>query len=255
MRRAVRSFGSLRSQWGVLGVELDRKNDTSAVAFPRHIAIIMDGNGRWAVRRGLPRTAGHRAGSENFVRTVDACSRLGIQVLTVYAFSTENWQRDAEEIEGILKIMRAYIVKYVPKLMEKNIRLRILGDLSYFDEKSRSSLLESEEKLKNNTGMTLCVALSYGGRREICQAFEAMLRAGVTEPDEDTLSGFLYTAGLPDPDLVIRTGGEKRISNFLLWQSAYAEYFFSDTLWPDFDEEHLKSALAEYAGRKRRYGK
>lgn len=232
-----------------------RKNAENAAVLPRHLAVIMDGNGRWATKRGLPRTAGHKAGSENFVKIVDICSRIGLEVLTVYAFSTENWQRDAEEVKGILKIMHAYIVRYVPELMKKNIRLRILGDMSYFDEKSRASLAESEEKLKNNTGMTLCVALSYGGRNEIRQAFQAMLKAGVTDPDEETVSGFLYTAGLPDPDLVIRTGGEKRISNFLLWQSAYAEYYFSDVLWPDFDGRCLDGALADYAGRKRRYGK
>ena len=222
---------------------------------PEHVAIIMDGNGRWATRRGLPRAAGHKAGSENFVRTVDICNRLGIKVLTVYAFSTENWQRDPEEVGGILKIMHAYIVKYVPELMKKNIKLRILGDMSYFDEKSRRALTESEEKLKNNTGLLLCVALSYGGRNEIKQAFNAMLKAGVGEADEETISRYLYTAGLPDPDLVIRTGGEKRISNFLLWQSAYAEYYFSDVLWPDFNEKCFDEAIAEFGRRKRRYGR
>lgn len=222
---------------------------------PKHIAIIMDGNGRWATRRGMPRTAGHKAGSENFVKTVDACNRLGVEVLTVYAFSTENWKRADDEVKGILKIMHAYIIKYVPELMEKNIRLRILGDMSYFDEESRKALAASEEKLKNNTGLTLCVALSYGGRNEIVQAFNALAAAGVQSVDEETLSRYLYTAGLPDPDLVIRTGGEKRISNFLLWQSAYAEYYFCDTLWPDFDERCLREAIAQFGHRQRRYGK
>lgn len=233
-----------------------KKNQTESTAvLPHHIAIIMDGNGRWATKRGLPRTAGHKVGSENFVKTVDACDRLGIEVLTVYAFSTENWQREEEEVKGILKIMHAYIVKYVPELMKKNIRLRILGDMSYFDEESRTALAKSEETLKNNTGLTLCIALSYGGRNEIKQAFNAMLAAGEKDISVETISNYMYTKGLPDPDLVIRTGGEKRISNFLLWQSAYAEYYFCDTLWPDFDEDRLKAAIAEFGQRKRRYGK
>lgn len=235
--------------------EKKNKKETQKLRLPRHIAIIMDGNGRWATKRGLPRTAGHKVGSENFVKTVDACNRLGIEVLTVYAFSTENWQREEEEVKGILKIMHAYIVKYVPELMKKNIRLRILGDMSYFDEESRTALAKSEETLKNNTGLTLCIALSYGGRNEIKQAFEAMLAAGETEVSVEMISSYMYTRGLPDPDLVIRTGGEKRISNFLLWQSAYAEYYFCDTLWPDFNEGCLNEAIAEFGQRKRRYGK
>lgn len=232
-----------------------KEDERPLVSVPRHVAIIMDGNGRWATKRALPRTAGHKAGSENFVKTVDACARLGVEVLTVYAFSTENWQRDEKEVRGILEIMHAYIVKYVPELIKKNIRLRILGDMSYFDEESRKALADSEEKLKNCTGLTLCVALSYGGRNEIRQALNALIRDGVKDADEKAVSDRLYTAGLPDPDLVIRTGGEKRISNFLLWQSAYAEYYFSDTLWPDFDEAQLKEAFAEFGRRKRRYGR
>ncbi len=233
----------------------NKKTEASPAVLPRHLAIIMDGNGRWATKRALPRTAGHKVGSENFVKTVDICDRLGIECLTVYAFSTENWQRSAEEVEGILKIMHAYIIKYVPELMKKNIKLRILGDLSYFDEKSRTALEESQKKLENNTGLTLCIALSYGGRNEIKQAVEALIKEGAAEITEESISARLYTAGLPDPDLVIRTGGEKRISNFLLWQSAYAEYYFCDTLWPDFDEEKLLEAIAEFGNRKRRYGK
>ena len=232
-----------------------KKQPIEITVMPRHVAIIMDGNGRWATRRGLPRTAGHKVGSENFVKTVDACIRLGLECLTVYAFSTENWQRSADEVEGIMKIMHAYIIKYVPELIKKNVRLRILGDLSYFDEESRRALLESENKLENNTGLTLCIALSYGGRNEIRQAVEALIKEGATEISEQSISDKLYTASLPDPDLVIRTGGEKRISNFLLWQSAYAEYYFSDDLWPDFNEEKLKEAIAEFGNRKRRYGK
>ncbi len=222
---------------------------------PTHIAIIMDGNGRWATKRSLPRTAGHKVGSENFVKTVDACNEMGIKYLTVYAFSTENWQRSTEEVDGILKIMHAYIIKYVPELMKKNIRLRILGDMSYFDESSARALAESEEKLKNNTGLTLGIALSYGGRHELTTAVNTLLAEGVSSVTEEELGKRLYTYDMPDPDLVIRTGGEKRISNFLLWQSAYAEYYFSDTLWPDFDKDCLLEAVAEFGNRKRRYGK
>lgn len=232
-----------------------KKQAAELTVLPRHLAIIMDGNGRWATRRAMPRTAGHKVGSENFVKTVDSCDRLGIECLTVYAFSTENWQRSTEEVEGILKIMHAYIIKYVPELMKKNIKLRILGDLSYFDEESQRALTDSVKKLENNTGLTLCIALSYGGRNEIKQAVEALLKEGAEEISEQAISDRLYTAGLPDPDLVIRTGGEKRISNFLLWQSAYAEYYFCDTLWPDFDEARLLEAIAEFGRRKRRYGK
>jgi len=222
---------------------------------PDHIAIIMDGNGRWATRRALPRGVGHKQGSENFVNTVDECNNLGIKVLTVYAFSTENWQRDAEEVGGILKIMHAYIIKYVPELMKKNIRLRILGDLSYFDPQSKKALEDSEKKLENNTGLILCVALSYGGRHELTQAVNRLLEEGKRGITEEELAARLYTGGLPDPDLVIRTGGEKRISNFLLWQSAYAEYYFTDILWPDFNAECLHQAIEEYGVRKRRFGK
>lgn len=233
----------------------NRPTEQSVGVLPKHIAIIMDGNGRWATKRSLPRTAGHKIGSETFVKTVDACNELGIGYLTVYAFSTENWQRSAEEVDGILKIMHAYIIKYVPELMKKNIRLKILGDMSYFDEESAKALMESERKLENNTGLCLNVALSYGGRHEITAAVNTLLAEGAQSVTEEQLSARLYTGGMPDPDLVIRTGGEKRISNFLLWQSAYAEYYFSDVLWPDFDKNCLLEAIAEFGKRKRRFGK
>ncbi len=221
----------------------------------RHIAIIMDGNGRWAKKRLMPRTFGHSAGSETFVKTVDICNEAGLEFLTVYALSTENWNRSDEEIGGLMKIMHAYITKYVPELKRKNIRLKLFGDLSRFDERSREKLLESEELLKNNTGMTLGICLSYGGRDEIVNAAKKLISQGKTEITEEDFSSALFTDGIPDPDLVIRTGGEKRISNFLLWQSAYAEYYFTDILWPDFDVDSLEAALEDYSKRKRRYGK
>lgn len=221
----------------------------------KHVAIIMDGNGRWAKKRLMPRTFGHSAGSETFVKIVDTCNESGLEFLTVYALSTENWNRSSEEIGGLMKIMHAYIAKYVPELKKKNIRLKLYGDLSRFDEKSREKLLESERLLESNTGMTLGICLSYGGRDEIVSAVKKLMEQGKTDITEEDLSACLYTGGIPDPDLVIRTGGEKRISNFLLWQSAYAEYFFSDVLWPDFDDGVFAEALDSFAQRKRRYGK
>ena len=221
----------------------------------KHVAIIMDGNGRWAKKRLMPRTFGHSAGSETFVKIVDTCNESGLEYLTVYALSTENWNRSSDEIGGLMKIMHAYIAKYVPELNKKNIRLKLYGDLSRFDDKSREKLLESEKLLENNTGMTLGICLSYGGRNEIVNAVNKLISQGKSEITEDDLSDVLYTGGVPDPDLVIRTGGEKRISNFLLWQSAYAEYYFTDILWPDFDDDELSKALESFATRKRRYGK
>ena len=221
----------------------------------KHVAIIMDGNGRWAKKRLMPRTFGHSAGSETFVKIVDTCNESGLEFLTVYALSTENWNRSSEEIGGLMKLMHAYIAKYVPELKKKNIRLKLYGDLSRFDEKSREKLLESERLLESNTGMTLGICLSYGGRDEIVSAVKKLVAEGKTDITEADVSACLYTGGVPDPDLVIRTGGEKRISNFLLWQSAYAEYFFSDVLWPDFNDEVLSEAFSSFASRKRRYGK
>ena len=221
----------------------------------KHVAIIMDGNGRWAKKRMMPRTFGHSAGSETFVKIVDTCNDSGLEYLTVYALSTENWNRSNDEISGLMKIMHAYIAKYVPELKKKNIRLKLYGDLSRFDEKSREKLIESEKLLENNTGMTLGICLSYGGRDEIVSAVKKIVAEGKTDITEADVSACLYTGGVPDPDLVIRTGGEKRISNFLLWQSAYAEYFFTDVLWPDFNDEVLAEAFNSFSTRKRRYGK
>jgi undecaprenyl diphosphate synthase len=221
----------------------------------KHIAIIMDGNGRWAKKRLMPRTFGHSVGSETFTKIVDTCNESGLEYLTVYALSTENWNRSDEEIGGLLKIMHAYIKKYVPELKKRNIRLKLFGDLSLFDEKSREKLKESEEALKDNTGMCLGICVSYGGRDEIVNAARKLIAQGNTNITEADFEAALYTGGVPSPDLVIRTGGEKRISNFLLWQSAYAEYHFTDILWPDFNDEALAAALEDYSGRKRRYGK
>jgi undecaprenyl diphosphate synthase len=221
---------------------------------PRHIAIIMDGNGRWAKRRMLPRTAGHKVGLETFVNTVDNCSDMGIEYLTVYAFSSENWNREQSEVTALMELMSRGIVKYEPEMVRKNIRLKLLGDIDRFEEKYRQALVGVEERLSKNTGMTLCICLSYGGRQEIVHAVNKLLKEGKTEITAEDISNSLYSAGVPDPDLVIRTSGECRISNFLLWQSAYSEYWFSNVLWPDFSPKHLEEAIDSFNGRNRRFG-
>ncbi len=223
--------------------------------YPDSIAVIMDGNGRWAKKRGLPRTAGHKAGFDAFVKIVDACDELGIGSLTVYAFSTENWNRSEDEVGGIIKLLNAMIPAYMPQLIEHNIRLRLFGNIEMFDKTTRKALDAAVDRLKDNTGMNLGVCLSYGGRAEIVRAFNLLAAEGKTVVTEDDISSKMFTNEIPDPDLVIRTSGEMRISNFLLWQSAYAEYYFSECLWPDFDREQLVKAFDAFATRERRYGK
>ena len=222
---------------------------------PRHIAIIMDGNGRWAKKRLLPRTAGHKAGLDTFVDTVDTVSDMGIPYLTVYAFSSENWNRSADEVGALMELMSTGIKKYEPEMMRKNIKLRLVGDIDRFEEKYKNALRATEERLSSNTGMTLCICLSYGGRQELVHAVNELIKSGKTEITEKDISDNLYTCGIPDPDLVIRTSGEYRISNFLLWQSAYAEYYFTDVYWPDFNKTELEKALDSFASRERRYGR
>ncbi len=227
----------------------------SQSALPRHIAIIMDGNGRWAKKRLLPRTAGHKVGLDTFVNTVDACSDMGIEYLTVYAFSSENWNREASEVTALMELMSRGITKYEPEMVRKNIRLKLMGDMDRFEEKYRAPLLAVQERLSKNSGMTLCICLSYGGRQEIVRAFNLLAQQGKTEITAEDISANLYSAGVPDPDLVIRTSGEYRISNFLLWQSAYSEYYFADVFWPDFDKSQLEKAINSYAKRERRFGR
>lgn len=227
----------------------------SELKLPRHIAIIMDGNGRWAKKRLLPRTAGHKVGLDTFVNTVDSCSDMGIEYLTVYAFSAENWNRSAEEVSALMELMSQGIVKFEPEMVRKNIRLKLFGDLDRFEEKYRTALLGVQERLQNNDGMTLCICLSYGGRQEIVHAFNELVKEGKTNITEADIERHLYSNGVPDPDLVIRTSGEYRISNFLLWQSAYSEYYFADCYWPDFDKKELIGAIESYSKRERRYGR
>ena len=227
---------------------------------PQHIAIIMDGNGRWATSRALPRTAGHRAGSENFRRIATLCNDIGIQYLTVYAFSTENWSRPRAEVDAIMGLFREYLLEACEELTKKNISLRIVGDISPLSDEIKSLIRETDRLSQGNTGLHVNVCLNYGGRAELVRAAQELaseVKAGNLQPEDITaalIDAHLDTAGVPDPDLIIRPSGELRTSNFLLWQSAYAEYYFTPVLWPDFDETELYRAIHDFQGRSRRFG-
>ena len=220
---------------------------------PRHIAIIMDGNGRWAKMRGLPRTAGHKVGAETFRRIAKHCKKLGIQYLTVYAFSTENWKRPKEEVDAIMGLLGQYLREALPSMEKENIRVKFFGDLSVLDPEL-CALAEKANALSDTIeGVQANLCLNYGGRDEIVRAAKKCAEAGV-EWTEENFGKFLYSADVPDPELVIRPGGEQRISNFLLWQCAYSEFIFTPTLWPDFDEKTLEEAIIAYQQRDRRFG-
>jgi len=227
---------------------------------PRHVAIIMDGNGRWAAARGLPRIAGHRAGAAAVRRTIEAAIDQGVQWLTLYAFSSENWRRPATEVSALTGLLRHYLRSELAELTANGVRLRVIGERERFDADIRADLEQAERDTAVNTRLNLTVALSYGGRAEIVAAARAVAEGaqrGLLDPralDEAAFGRLLFTADTPDPDLVIRTSGEQRLSNFLLWQSAYAELVFQDVLWPDFGAPHLAAALAEFARRERRFG-
>jgi undecaprenyl diphosphate synthase len=223
---------------------------------PRHVAIVMDGNGRWAKKRFMPRFFGHKQGVDSLVRCVQACSDRGIEYLTVFAFSSENWKRPEEEISGLLGLVLVAVSKYLGKLAEKGVRIRIVGDRGAVNDKVRAAWDEAETSTAHNSRITLSVAFNYGGRWDVMQACRQAIAQGVApeQVDEQRLSSLMALAHAPDPDLFIRTGGEVRISNFLLWQIAYAELYFTECLWPDFDEAALDAALAAYAGRERRFG-
>ncbi|MBN1311514.1 MAG: isoprenyl transferase [Anaerolineae bacterium] len=223
---------------------------------PTHVAIIMDGNGRWAKQRGLPRLAGHRAGTENLRRILRACVELGIKILTIYAFSTENWGRPEAEVRGLMRILEDVIDRELPELHEEGVQLRHLGDLSRINKKLQKKVLHAIELTRGNNKLILNVAFSYGGRAEIVHAIREIVSHGhkPEEIDEALVSRYLYTGDLPDPDLIVRTSGELRISNFLLWQAAYAEYYVAPVFWPDFDKEELCKALHLFGQRDRRYG-
>ena len=223
---------------------------------PRHIAIIMDGNGRWAAARHLPRVEGHRAGIEAVRATVETSARLGISVLTLYAFSVENWKRPDTEIRALMSLLKHYLRLELKTLLRNNIRFRVIGQPDRLGPDIRDELAMAEVRTATNTGMLFNVALSYGGRAEIVDAARRAIREGISPDalDETTFGSLLYTAGQPDPDLLIRTSGEMRVSNFLLWQIAYAEIWVTDALWPDFRAHHLLEAVSDYQKRDRRYG-
>ncbi|MGN1235729.1 MAG: polyprenyl diphosphate synthase [Christensenellaceae bacterium] len=221
---------------------------------PRHIAIIMDGNGRWASARLLPRGEGHRQGMNRMIALADYIFARGISYLTVYALSTENLSRPKEELDGLYSLFRTYFLKNVKRLIEKDIRVRIIGDISVLPQDIQALILQSERESETGTAGEINIALNYGARQELVRAVNRAVRAG-KEVTEESLSSLLYTEGQPDPDLIIRTGKEKRISNFLLYQAAYAELYFTDVMFPDFSDEECEKALAEYAKRTRRFGK
>jgi undecaprenyl diphosphate synthase len=223
---------------------------------PQHVAVIMDGNGRWARSRGLPRMAGHRAGSENIRRIIQRFADYDIRYLTLYAFSTENWERPNDEVKGLMRLLSRFLKRETQHLHENGIRLVHLGDLSPLKPKLQQEVHDAIELTRNNDRMTLAIAFNYGGRAEIVEAVRKIVASGIAADDvtEELVAGYMTTAALPDPDLVIRTAGEMRISNFLLWQSAYAEFYSLKTYWPDFDVPHIDECLKAYARRVRRFG-
>jgi undecaprenyl diphosphate synthase len=238
----------------------DEPSKAGGGTVPRHVAIIMDGNGRWADQRGLPRVAGHRAGAEAVRKTLRAAAECGVETLTLYAFSSENWRRPQSEIADLKGLLGYYLERELNSLAKEGVRLKLIGDYNAFGPDLVSRLDKAVERLAGNSRLTLVVALNYGSRTEISDAARALARKakdGTLDPDsidEDMLAAELQTAGLPELDLLIRTSGEVRLSNFLLWQAAYSEMLFTPVLWPDFDEAAFKAALSEFAARQRRYG-
>ena len=240
------------------------KEDTAALVdfsrLPRHVAIIMDGNGRWAQKRGLPRTAGHAAGAENFRAIATYCKEIGLQYLTVYAFSTENWKRPADEVSAIMGLLKKYLIEAIGRMERDRVKMCFFGDLSPLPEELRLLCEQTREISRHYDGVQVNICLNYGGRDEILRAvraFAADCAEGKADPNhltEGAFGDYLFSRGVPDPDLIIRPSGEIRVSNFLLWQSAYSEYYFTDVLWPDFDKGELHRALAAYQRRQRRFG-
>ena len=226
----------------------------SSVNLPRHVGIIMDGNGRWATQRGKKRTFGHKVGSANVDTIVSYAFERGIESVTLYAFSAENWMRPQEEVDALMKLLKSYLKKFAKKLYANNIRLKVIGGRKELSEDLVSAILEVEKQSENNTAGILNIAINYGGRQEIVNAVNSLIEKG-EEITVDALSGALYTAESGEPDLIIRTGGEYRLSNFLLFQGAYSELYFTDVLWPDFNQEEFDKALEDFSKRKRRFGK
>jgi undecaprenyl diphosphate synthase len=237
-------------------IELDCGPDRTAASGPRHVAIVMDGNGRWARKRFMPRVYGHKVGVDTLVRAVQACADRGIEYLSVFAFSSENWKRPTEEVSGLMNLVLVAVSKYLSKLAGDGVRIRIVGDRGIVSDKLRAAWEDAERLTAHNTRITLSVAFNYGGRWDVVQACRRIVEAGVApeQVDEALVGRYMAMSYAPDPDLFIRTGGEIRISNFMLWQTAYSEFYFTDCLWPDFDERELDAALAAYAQRDRRFG-
>lgn len=240
-----------------MGDELSEFSPEKLEKIPTHVAIIMDGNGRWAAARGLPRLAGHRAGTENLRRVIRACVEFNIKYLTIYAFSTENWGRPQEEVEGLMNILEDVIDKELDELNREGVQLHHIGRLDRLNPRLQEKVLQSIEITKNNDRLILSIAWNYGGRDEIICAFRRIMMDGIKpeEINDELVSRYLFTAGIPDPDLIVRTSGELRTSNFLIWQAAYAEWYVTPTLWPDFDREEFYKALVSYSKRDRRFGR
>ena len=233
---------------------MNTKNAKTVDERLKHIAFIMDGNGRWAKKRGLPRSVGHKYGAKAFRNVVEDCGKIGIKHVTVYAFSTENWGRPQGEIESIIDLLDKYIDECAQNMEKYDVRLRFVGDMTPFDDKLKAKIKNVEEMTKDKS-LRLDVALNYGGRAEIVNACNRLIAEGKTNITEDDIARSLYTAGSPDPDLIVRTAGEMRLSNFLMWQSAYSEFYFTDTLWPDMSPRDVDLAVEEFYKRKRRFGK
>ena len=230
------------------------KEQIDLTKLPKHIAVIMDGNGRWAKKRMLPRIIGHTNGVKTVKKIVEFARKLNIQVLTLYAFSTENWQRPKDEISGIMTLLKTYLKSELENMIENGVSFRVSGDISRMSEDIQKELKEAIDKTKDMKSLVLNLALNYGSRQEILMACKSLIDKGITNPTEQDFSDCLYTKGLPDPDLLIRTSGEMRISNFLLWQLAYTEIYITDVLWPDFDEAAYEEALQAFSHRKRNFG-
>jgi undecaprenyl diphosphate synthase len=233
-------------------MKLSEKIDASKL--PVHVAIIMDGNGRWAKKRGLPRVFGHREGAKTVKKTIETASDLGIKVLTLYAFSTENWIRPAGEIGGLMSLLQRYLKAELKSMLSNDIKFMVSGDITKFSAQLQNVIEDTKAKTSGNKGLVLNLALNYGGRQEILSAVNKLVKKGRKAITEEELSSFLYTSELPEPDLFIRTSGEYRLSNFLLWQLAYTELYFTDVLWPDFDKEEFFKAVLSYQSRQRRFG-
>ena len=226
----------------------------SEIKIPKHIAFIMDGNGRWAKKKALPRKLGHKAGVDSLKKVISACQERGVEMCSFYAFSTENWKRPQDEIDALFKLIEEFATKALKEYADSNYRLMYMGDLSLLPKSAQDALLNLKEKSKNNTGMIINIAINYGGRQELVNAINYILQSGLNKVDEQMVSDCLYTSGLPDPDIIVRTSGEERISNFMLWQLAYSEFIFMDTLWPDMDAKSIDYIIEEYSKRNRRFG-